>query len=217
MSIPALYRLKILMNQQALTLAGPLGTIEAVLHPTDSPVTNIGIVCHPDPKQLGSMDNKVVTTVARAFQGMGITTVRFNYRGIGASEGVYGNITGEVDDCLAVVRWAQQQWPDAKLWLAGFSFGAYIAAKVATEVSAHQLITIAPSVERMPYITLPKVDCPWLVIQGDEDDVVSPQAVYQWYEQLDAKKTLIKFPATGHFFHGKLMELRQTITGLSAE
>lgn len=205
------------MNQENLTLAGPLGSIEAILHPIDLPVTHIGIICHPDPLQQGSMENKVVTTVARAFNAMGIAAVRFNYRGIGVSAGVYGNITGEVEDCLAVVHWAQHRWPAAKLWLAGFSFGSYIAAKVATQVSAQQLITIAPSVERMPYSTLPKVNCPWLVIQGEEDEVVNPHAVYKWYEQLDAQKSLIKFPATGHFFHGKLMELRQTIMALPLE
>jgi alpha/beta superfamily hydrolase len=199
------------MHQQPVTISGPAGAIEAVLHDTDMPVTHVGIICHPHPLQEGTMHNKVVTTVARTFNNMGITALRFNYRGVGLSEGKYGDVTGEVDDCLAVVTWALQQWPHAKLWLAGFSFGAYIAAATATKVPTQQLISIAPAVERMPYTTLAKINCPWLVIQGEDDDVVTPQAVYDWFETLDAQKTLVRLAGTGHFFHGKLMDLRREI------
>jgi alpha/beta superfamily hydrolase len=199
------------MHQQLVTIAGPTGTLEAVLHDTDMPVTHVGIICHPHPLQDGTMQNKVVTTVARTFNNMGITAIRFNYRGVGLSEGTYGEVTGEVDDCMAVIAWAMQQWPQAKLWLAGFSFGAYIAAAAASKVPTQQLISIAPAVERMPYETLGKIDCPWLVIQGESDEVVTPQAVYDWFEALDAQKTLVRLPETGHFFHGKLMDLRREI------
>jgi alpha/beta superfamily hydrolase len=199
------------MHQQPVTIAGPSGALEAVLHDTDMPATHVGIICHPNPLQDGTMHNKVVTTVARSFNDMGIMALRFNYRGVGLSEGKYGDVVGEVDDCLAVVAWALQQWPQAKLWLAGFSFGAYIAAATATKVPTQQLISIAPAVERMPYTTLGKINCPWLVIQGETDDVVTPQAVYDWFETLDAQKTLVRLPDTGHFFHGKLMDLRREI------
>lgn len=199
------------MHQQALTILGPTGSLEAVLHDTDMPITHVGIICHPHPLQEGTMHNKVVTTVARSFNDMGIAALRFNYRGVGLSEGQYGDVDGEVADCLAVVAWALQQWPNAKLWLAGFSFGAYIAAAVAAKVPTQQLISIAPAVERMPYATLGKVSCPWLVIQGEADDVVTPQAVYDWFDALDAQKTLVRLPDTGHFFHGKLMDLRREI------
>ncbi len=199
------------MHQQPITIAGPAGAIEAVLHDTDMPLTHVGIICHPHPLQEGTMHNKVVTTVARTFNNMGINAVRFNYRGVGLSEGLYGDVVGEVADCKAVVAWAQQQWPHAKLWLAGFSFGAYIAAAAAEQVPTQQLISIAPAVERMPYSELGKINCPWLVIQGEADEVVTPQAVYDWFEALDAQKTLIRLPDTGHFFHGKLMDLRREI------
>lgn len=199
------------MHQEPVTIAGPVGAIEAVLHDTDTPVTHIGIICHPNPLQEGTMHNKVVTTVARTFNNMGIVALRFNYRGVGLSEGEYGDISGEVADCLAVVSWALARWPQAKLWLAGFSFGAYIAAAAATQVSTQQLISIAPAVERMPYATLGKISCPWLVIQGEDDDVVTPQAVYNWFEGVDATKTLVRLPDTGHFFHGKLIDLRREI------
>ncbi len=199
------------MHQQPITITGPAGELQAVLHDTDQAVTTIGIICHPHPLQEGTMHNKVVTTVARTFNNMGITALRFNYRGVGLSGGEYGNIDGEVEDCLSVVAWASQRWPWAKLWLAGFSFGAYIAAATAAQVSTTQLISIAPSVERMPYATLGKISCPWLVIQGEDDDVVTPQAVYDWFEALDAKKTLVRLSGAGHFFHGKLMDLRREI------
>lgn len=199
------------MHQEPVTIAGPAGTIEAVVHDTDMPITHVGIICHPHPLQEGTMHNKVVTTVARSFNDMGIAALRFNYRGVGLSEGEYGDVVGEVDDCLAVVAWALQRWPNAKLWLAGFSFGAYIAAATAAKVPTQQLISIAPAVERMPYTTLGVISCPWLVIQGEDDDVVTPQAVYDWFDALQAQKTLVRLPGTGHFFHGKLMDLRREI------
>lgn len=199
------------MIKQELFIAGPAGELQAIVHKVDDQVSRVAIICHPDPLQEGTMDNKVVTTLARAFNALGLVAIRFNYRGVGQSAGTFGKIAGEVADCLAVVNWAKQQWPQAQLCLAGFSFGAYIAAEVASTVDVVQLISVAPSVERMPYAALPKVSCPWLVIQGEEDEVVSPQAVYAWFARLDANKTLIKFPHTGHFFHGKLIDLQNTI------
>jgi alpha/beta superfamily hydrolase len=160
------------------------------------------------------MSNKVVTTVAKAFNRMGIVALRFNYRGVERSEGQYGDVVGEVADCMAVVNWAQQEWPHAKLWFAGFSFGAFIAASAAAKTAAEQLISIAPAVDRMPYATLTSVNCPWLVIQGEDDEVVIPESVYSWFSQLNANKTLIKFADTGHFFHGKLIELQSIIENL---
>ncbi len=135
----------------------------------------------------------------------------FNYRGVGRSAGAYGNIVGETADCMAVVQWAQQQWPQAGLCLAGFSFGAYIAAAVAAKVATEQLIAIAPAVDRMPYAALGAITCPWLIIQGEDDDVVIPASVYKWFAGLQANKKLIKFPDTGHFFHGKLLDLSNVI------
>lgn len=198
------------MQKQNIFIPGPVGQLEAIINPIES-AKRIGVICHPNPLQEGTMENKVVTTIARAFNAKGITAVRFNYRGVGQSAGQYGDIVGEVADCSAVVQWAREQWPHTKLWLSGFSFGAYIAAANAAEELPEQLISVAPSVDRMPYQTLGNITCPWLVIQGEEDDVVDPNSVFNWYEGLDADKTLVKFPATGHFFHGKLIELQQTL------
>lgn len=194
-----------------LFIPGIVGDIEVAYKvPTDAR-NMVGIICHPNPMQGGTMHNKVVTTIARAFNTMGIIAVTFNYRGVGKSDGSYGDISGEVEDCLAVVTWVSQQWPQAKLLCAGFSFGAYIAASIAAKVTTEQLISVAPAVDRMPYADLQHVACPWLVIQGEDDEIVNPDAVYSWFDGLSANKKLVRLPATGHFFHGKLIDLQQVI------
>lgn len=197
-----------------VTIPGPAGVLEAVMHlPATENFSRVGIVCHPHPLQQGTMHNKVVTTVVKTFNSLGIPCVRFNYRGVGNSSGEYGEVVGEVADCLAVVNWLKQKYPHAELYLAGFSFGAYIAAETASKVETKQLISIAPAVERMPYAQLPSIACPWLVIQGEDDDVVTPDAVYAWFETLmNPDKTLIKVPGAGHFFHGKLVDMQRIIT-----
>lgn len=202
------------MHKETLFIPGPAGNLEAVIQTPANAITHVGIICHPNPLQEGTMQNKVVTTVAKAFNNLGMAAIRFNYRGVGQSAGTYGDISGEVADCMAVVAYAQQRWPAAKLWLAGFSFGAYIAAAAASKVPTEQLIAIAPAVDRMPYATLPPINCPWLVIQGSEDEVVSANSVYAWFEHLNTNKQLVKFPETGHFFHGKLIDLQNTIENI---
>jgi uncharacterized protein len=200
------------MQKQEIIIPGPVGAIEAVLQLPDQPDNSMfGIVCHPNPLQEGTMHNKVVTTVARAFNALNIPCIRFNYRGVGKSAGSFGNIAGEVDDAVAVAKWVQDQWPDTKFCLAGFSFGAYIAASLASIVPTVFLLSIAPAVDRIPYADLAHVACPWLVIQGENDEVVGPEAVYTWFAALNANKTLVKFAETGHFFHGKLLDLQQQI------
>lgn len=202
------------MPHYDVIIPGPAGALEAVMHlPATENFSRMGIVCHPHPLQQGTMHNKVVTTVVKTFNSLDIACVRFNYRGVGNSAGEYGDVVGEVADCLAVVNWLKQQYPYAELYLAGFSFGAYIAAETASKVATKQLISIAPAVERMPYAQLPNIACPWLVIQGEEDDVVTPSAVYAWFETLiNPDKTLIKVPGAGHFFHGKLVDMQRIIT-----
>lgn len=198
------------MSKESIFIDGPIGQLEAVIHHTDSP-KYIGIICHPNPLQSGTMDNKVVTTVARAFNALNITAIRFNYRGVGQSAGSYGEITGEVSDAMAVVAFIQAKWPNIPLCAAGFSFGAYIAASISATHNCSQLISIAPAVDRMPYANLRPITCPWLVIQGEQDEVVDPFSVYKWYDSLVADKTLIKLADTGHYFHGKLPLLQNII------
>lgn len=201
------------MQEKTTIIDGPAGKLECIIElPREEDDAGILVViCHPHPLYGGTMTNKVVTTIARTLRKLGCVAVRFNYRGVGNSEGEYGNAVGEVDDLLAVVKWAGEKHPDRTLWLAGFSFGAYVAAKGATLLDAKQLISVAPSVENMDYQGLPPITIPWLVIQGDADEVVSAPAVYDYVESLPNRPTLIKIPEVGHFFHSRLLDLDRAL------
>jgi alpha/beta superfamily hydrolase len=160
----------------------------------------------------GTMDNKVVTTVARALQESGIPTLRFNFRGVGASAGAFDRGSGETDDADAVAAWGAGRWPGRTLVIAGFSFGAYVALRLAQRRPARRLITIAPAIQRFDDAGMTVPQCPWLVVQGDADDVVDPAAVIAWATGLDPKPQLVVLPGVGHFFHGRLHELRDIVT-----
>ena len=196
-----------------LALAGPAGAIEAVVElpePGDAR-RGVCVVCHPHPPDGGTMDNKVVTTAARALRELGLATVRFNFRGVGASDGSYDAGEGETADLLAVARWVLAQRPGHALWLAGFSFGAWIAARAAMELPVAQLIGIAPPVTRFAVREVPRAPAPWLVIQGEADEIVEPQAVFDWIAAMPEPPALVRLPDTGHFFHRKLVELRAAL------
>ncbi|HEX7340784.1 MAG TPA: alpha/beta fold hydrolase [Rhodanobacteraceae bacterium] len=198
----------------SFALAGPAGKLEVA---TDVPTASharrgTAVICHPHPLQGGTMRNKVVTMIERALRESGLATVRFNFRGAGASEGAFDDARGEADDLAAVVAWARRVHPGDALWLAGFSFGSYVALAHANRLGANALISVAPPVGRsydFDAINLPT--CPWLVIQGEADEVVDPAAVFDWIEQIDATPTLIRMPDTSHFFHRRLLDLRGAI------
>ena len=157
------------------------------------------------------MRNKVVTIMERALRESGLATVRFNFRGTGESEGNFDDGNGELDDLLAVIEWVRATRPDDDLWLGGFSFGAWISLRAAQDLPVRMLITIAPPVERYGFADLVPPNCPWLVVQGDEDEVVSPKAVFEWVDKLDKKPELVVMEGSGHFFHRRLMDLRGLI------
>ena len=201
-----------------LLLDGPAGPIETIVEapePDVAPRPVVAIVCHPLPTEGGTMHNKVVTMAARALRESGVTTVRFNFRGVGQSAGVFDEGAGEADDLRAVAAWVRRERPHARLWLAGFSFGAYVSIKVAAELDPGLLISIAPPAGRswdFDAIALPQ--CPWLVIQGEADEIVDPQAVYDWLAAIGTRRkppVLVRVPETSHFFHRKLMDLRGAI------
>ena len=200
---------------QALLIPGPAGRIEAAFDLPEAdamPQPVLAIVCHPLPTEGGSMHNKVVTMTARALRESGIATLRFNFRGVGQSEGVFDDGQGELDDLRAVAAWARAEHPDKALWLAGFSFGAWVTLRMAVAVEAAALVSIAPPVGRswdFDGISLPT--SPWLVIQGDADEIVDPQAVYAWLARLPRQPQLVRMPDTSHFFHRKLMDLRGAV------
>jgi len=197
-------------------LPGPIGQLEVMTAPAiiGQPTKAIAIICHPHPLFGGTMHNKVVTTLSRAFQNLGLCTVRFNFRGVGKSTGSYAEGIGEMEDLLAIIQWVESENAGVAIWLAGFSFGAYIAARMATQWAASQLILVAPPVVHFPMAELPPFHSPCLVLQGEQDEIVSPLAVYEWVDSRQPKPTIIHFPNTTHFFHNHLTELRKTLEGV---
>lgn len=178
--------------------------------PLGAPPPAIAVICHPHPLQGGTMTNKVVHTLARACNEVGAPTVRFNYRGVGNSEGSYDEGVGETDDALAVIDWARSRWPGIPLWLAGFSFGGGVALRASVRTRTARLITVAPAAARA---TVPEnlPDCPWLLIQGDADEVLPAAMVLAWARSLKVSPEIHVLEGAGHFFHGRLIELREAV------
>ena len=195
------------------SIPGPAGNLEvACAVPTDSANAGLAIICHPHPLFGGAMGNKVVTTLERFFRERGLATLRFNFRGVGASEGVFDDGIGESDDLHAVAKVARHYFPDAPLWLAGFSFGSFVAARMANVLGAVQLLSIAPPVGKWDFAAFDAPRMPWTIVQGELDEIVEPRAVYDFAASTQPNPTLIRIPDATHFFHGKLLELRTALT-----
>ncbi len=213
---------------QPLTIAGPAGALEALtLCPAGVAITATAVILHPHPLHGGTMHNKVVHTLARAFGELGVASVRFNFRGVGASAGSFSHGEGETEDALAVIEWARSRCPVAPIWLAGFSFGAYIALRAAASAQVNGLITVAPAVHldrvlparstsSVPglvydFSTLMLPHCPWLLIQGEADEVVPVEAVRDWLSGIAPLPHALFLPDVGHFFHGHLAEIKSAL------
>ena len=198
---------------EAFSIDGPAGQIEGVLFDPrrHAPINAVAVVCHPHPLHDGSMTNKVTHTLARTLFNLGIPAFRFNFRGVGNSEGTHDFGHGEVDDALAVIGYAARRFPGRELWLAGFSFGAYIALKVSQRVQTGHLITVAPPVQYDDFDDITPPDCPWLLIQGDNDDVVSCTDVLAWANTQRPMPDIVCLHEVGHFFHRRLGDLREAI------
>ena len=201
---------------ERLALPGPAGTLEALVETPAGEAAGtapaaFGVVCHPHPLYGGTLDNKVVYTLARAFVECGVPAIRFNFRGVGASGGLYDQGRGETEDTLAVIGYGRQRWPGAALWLAGFSFGAAVAVRAAPRASPAALVTVAPGITRVAVEDVPSPRCPWLLVQGDADEVIEPAAVFEWALRQSPAPDIRRFAGGGHFFHGRLHELRQTV------
>jgi alpha/beta superfamily hydrolase len=195
---------------------GLAGNLEvATTCPADSVPQVVAIICHPHPLQGGTMHNKVVTTLVRTFISMGCATLRFNFRGVGQSEGEHAAGLGEAQDLISILEWVQTVFPAAKIILAGFSFGSYVAYRVATQsdvaAKIHQLVLIAPPAIYPEFAQLPEPTMPWWVVQGESDEVIPPEAVFTWLAGFKHQATLIRMPETSHFFHGKLIDLKQRL------
>lgn len=191
---------------------GPAGPIELRLLPPTGVPSRLAIVCHPHPLHGGTMDNKVVYTLSRFMAAHGALTVRFNFRGVGKSVGRFDHGDGEQADLDAVASWLRQQAGTAlPLWLAGFSFGSFVSAISANRLEAEQLISIAPPVQRFDFARHALPRCPWWIVMGDADEVVEPQAVFDWAASLPSNASLSRMAGAGHYFHGRLIELRELL------
>lgn len=196
-----------------LLLPGPAGKLQAVLEYPATAVEHapVAIICHPHPPDGGTMTNKVVSTLARAFVDSGYIALRFNFRGVGGSEGAYDAGNGELQDCLAVLEWVKNSCPYAAVALAGFSFGSWVALKAAERVPPMLMVSIAPPVGFRDFTDVRPPSCPWLAVQGESDEIVAAAAVLAWLKAQSPAPEIIMMPDTGHFFHGKLLPLREHV------
>lgn len=190
------------------SITGAAGNLEGVAHLPDEAPRAIAVVAHPLPTMGGTMDNKVVTTLAKTFVELGCVALRFNFRGVGASGGEFDSGNGEVEDVLAIVRHAQQEYGGLPLVLSGFSFGAYVQARAAQHLHPHphRLVLIAPAVGRF---AMPPVRHDTLLVHGELDDVVPLADVLQWARPLHLP--IVVLPEAEHFFHGRLNQLKQIV------
>ncbi len=196
-----------------LLLLGPAGRIEAhatVPEPADARPA-VALICHPHPLHGGTMHNKVVTILERSLRELGAKTLKFNFRGVGQSTGVFDDGRGETLDCMACAQWLRQVAPEHDLWLAGFSFGSYVALRAARELRPDLLLSIAPPVDRYDFSLLARPACPWIIVQGQDDEVVPSERVDAWAATLDPAPQYLSMPDTSHFFHRKLMDLRGVV------
>ncbi|MEO6745897.1 MAG: alpha/beta fold hydrolase [Caldimonas sp.] len=193
-------------------IAGPAGSIECAIDAPAGAPRGLAVVCHPHPQFGGTMDNKVVQTLARALLQLGWRSVRFNFRGIGASTGTWDEGRGEVDDALAVVSAFRTEAAGSPtpLLLAGFSFGGYVAAETASRLpdgeKPERLVLVGPSTQKQQ---VPPVPADTVVIHGETDDVVPLSATLDWARPQSIP--VIVFPGVGHFFHGQLGLLKSVV------
>lgn len=194
-------------------------------NPKAEGVSRVALLCHPNPLQEGTMMNKVVTTMYRFARDEGMHVVRFNFRGVGKSTGTYGDVKGEIDDTLTVLKWIATQTDVRQLWLGGFSFGGFVAASVAQKLAESgqnlgladfeltNLALIAPSVEKNDTSSLVLPTEKTFMIYGANDDVVPTDVMAKFGKDFNIRTQIVD--DTGHFFHGKLGELKSLLGEMS--
>ena len=210
------------MNQHPVTedlfIDGPAGRLEAIIErPGEGALQGSAVICHPHPQHGGTMHNKVAHTLARAFVRSGYEALRLNFRGTETSDGEYDAGNGELDDALAAIEWMRSRHASYPLWLAGFSFGAAIAVKAAVATHVDGLVSVAPAISRFASGLESQPECPWLIVQGDEDELVDVEETVKWVDSLEPGPELLIIPQGEHFFHGRLTELRKAVMEFVAE
>ena len=194
---------------ERFTIPGPAGALEVVLNIPETPPRGIALIAHPHPLQGGTLDNKVAQTLAKTFFAMGYVATRFNFRGVGKSEGEFDEGVGETADALAALAHARSRFGDLPVALAGFSFGSFVQTRVLETVRAERLVMVGPAVTRLTGTTVPPDT---IVVHGEEDEVVPLAAVFEWARP--QQLPLVIFPGCGHFFHGRLPQLQRTVSTL---
>ena len=192
-------------------IAGAAGDIELIVDLPAAAPRAVAVCCHPHPLFGGTLTNKVIHTVARSFTAQGAAAVRFNFRGVGASQGAHDDGIGETDDLVTVADWARSRWPDLPLWLGGFSFGSYVALRGAARLAPALLVTVAPPVGRWDFSSIAAPTCPWLVVQGSEDELVPAAGVVAWAQAMQPAVRIAMLDGATHFFHGRLHELQDAV------
>ena len=191
---------------ERVMLDGPAGAIETDLNDPGAARRGVALIAHPNPVQGGTKDNKVVTTLAKAFYHLGYVAVRPNFRGVGRSEGAYDSGQGETEDLLTVAEYLRKRYANPALVLAGFSFGSFVQTRVARRIEAQRLVLVGPAVNRFPAEMVP---ADTLVVHGEHDDVVPLQAVLDWARPQHLP--IVVVPGGEHFFHGRLNLLAQIV------
>lgn len=205
-------------GEHSFIFQGEVGSLEGILTiPEHDEGHYIALLGHPHSLQGGTMNNKVVTTLARAFKELGIPSLRFNFRGVGASEGQYDAGIGESRDMQILAQNCQEECPTRGLMFAGFSFGSYVTYRAASEMHADFLISIAPPVHHYNYTEFVQRPQSWVIIQGEEDEVVPAAEVYHFAENSTPPLSVHRFAETGHFFHGKLLALKAEIIDIVSQ
>lgn len=196
-------------EQTTVHLTGPVGSLEALTdRPEDGVPQACAVICHSVSADGGTLHSKVVQMMERSLRELGAATLRLNFRGVGDSEGEFDRGFGEAEDLVAVVTWIRQVLPDVPLWLAGFGFGAYVTARAAPVLKPAQLVSVAPLIEEFDFAALEQPPCPWLIVQGDTDECVNADSVYQWSQELPQPHQFIAIEDANHDFHRRLMDLR---------
>ncbi len=203
------------MRETPVVIDGPVGQLEALYLDSPEP-RGLALICHPNPVQGGTMLNKVVSTLQRTARDAGFITLRFNYRSVGASAGSHDMGTGEVDDAHAAARWLRAKHPELPMTLLGFSFGGFVAASLGGRLEAEgeslaRLFMVAPAVMRLGSQDQLPQHGSLTLIQPETDEVIDPQLVYDWSLALDRPHELLKVAECGHFFHGKLTDLKDLL------
>jgi alpha/beta superfamily hydrolase len=204
---------------RAVTLAGPVGVLEAALQEREGDRHGLAaLVCHPHPLYGGTMHNKVVHRIASTLHGLPADVLRFNFRGVGKSEGSYDQGEGELEDARAALAWLRERWPDAALWVAGFSFGSWVAARLAASDSGiERLILVAPTMRDAGYQALHQSPVPKLVVQGTQDEHCPQPLLEAEFARWAEPKRLVLVPGATHFFDRQLGDLARALNDALAE